>query len=35
MIKSGAIDYTVALAGRIFGEMEAYTNYIKNGGVLD
>jgi len=35
MISSGAIDYTIALAGRIFGEMEAYTNYIKNGGVLD
>jgi len=35
MISSGAIDYTIALAGRIFGEMEAYSNYIKNGGVLD
>jgi hypothetical protein len=35
MIKSGAIDYTIALAGKIFGEMEAYTNYMKNGGSLD
>lgn len=35
MIDSGAVDYTIDLGVSIFGEMESYSNYIKNGGALD
>jgi hypothetical protein len=35
MKSSGAIDYIIELSKAIFGEMESYRNYVKNGGVLD